>query len=48
MPLLLFLLCFAFAKEPEAVTLVRVIDGDTIKIFENGRNVSVRLWPEVP
>ena len=45
MPLLaLFLLCFAFAKEPEAVTLVRVVDGDTIKIVENGRNVSVRLW----
>lgn len=45
MPLLaLFLLCFAFAKEPEPVALLRVIDGDTIKIAENGRNVSVRLW----
>lgn len=42
--LLVLLLCLAFAKEPEAVTLVRVIDGDTIKIVENGRNVSVRLW----
>lgn len=41
---LLLLFAFVVAAPHESVTLLRVVDGDTIKIFENGRKVSVRLW----
>ncbi len=42
--ILLIIICFATACEGNANTIIKVIDGDSLYILQNGKRIEVRLY----